>query len=135
MRFQRILLRMIGIGIGLLTLLLVGCSEPAREGSGSIPSYPVTILNHTPVSICQVRISRHNQRAWGDNLLMETIRSGGCVTMELPGGMHDLQFVPCGETELPLERYGVMVEGPMRFPLIIQYPEGLGVSVDCLEEP
>jgi hypothetical protein len=123
------------IGTVFFTLLLVGCYERNREIEGPVQSYQVTVLNHTPVHICQVRSSHHNQWAWGDNLLKEPLRSGECATVELPGGMHDLQFVPCAENEPPLERYGVIVEGPIWFPLAIHYPKGLGVSVECLEKP
>jgi len=115
----------------LLVLLMTGCNRPSGQDQSEVPSYPVTILNHTALDICQIRLSRPHQQAWGENRLEHRLSSGACVTVDIPAGMHDLQFVPCVETEPPLERYGVIVEGPAWFPLRIGYPPGQGVPADC----
>jgi len=115
----------------LIVLLLTGCNHPGGQDQSEIPSYPVTILNHTALDICQIHLSRPYQRAWGGNVLGNRLPSGACATVDIPAGMHDFQFVPCAETEPPLERYGVIVEGPAQFPLWIGYPPGPGVPADC----
>ncbi len=115
----------------LLALLLTGCNRLSGQDKSEVPSYRVTILNHTALDICQIRLSRPYQRVWGENVLGNVLSSGACATVEIPAGMHDFQFVPCTETEPPLERYGVIVEGPSWFPLRIGYPPGQGVPADC----
>jgi len=131
MRRSRTCLQIVAGWTIFLVLLLTGCDRPSGQNQSEVPSHPVTILNHTALDICQIRLSRPYQRAWGENVLGNRLSSGACATVEIPAGMHDLQFVPCLETELPLERYGIIVEGPTRFPLWIGYPPGQGVPADC----
>lgn len=108
-----------------------GCNRPKQQEEGSRPPYEIVILNHAPVDICQVQFTKHNQRTWGNNLLQGLLPSGKCAVIEVPAGMFDFRFIPCDRKEFPLERYGVIVDKDMSLPLIVGYPPGRGVSVDC----
>lgn len=116
--------------VGLL-FFLNGCNRPKQQERGSRPLYEIVVLNHTPIDICQIQFTKHNQRTWGDNLPQGLLPSGKCAVVEVPAGMFDLRFIPCDREEFPLERHGVIVDKDMSLPLIIGYPPGIGVSVDC----